>query len=155
MKTRVSIVRCRNYEHDEVDEAVRRSVAFFCDLKKIIKKNDKVLLKPNMLSAHPPEKGVTTHPTIVKAVIKLVKEAGGIPLVGDSPGAPFKNAEEIYKVSGIQRSAAEAGAEMVSFQREGIVEVPTPDSKFFKRLHIAKSALEADVLINLPKLKTH
>lgn len=155
MNTKVSIVRCRNYEQDEVDEAVRRSIDLVCDLKKIIKKGDKVLIKPNMLSAHSPEKGVCTHPSIVKATIKLVKEAGGIPLVGDSPGAPLDRVEEVYRVSGIQKAASEAGAEMVYFHREGIVEVPTPDSKFFKSLHIARPALEADVLINLPRLKTH
>ncbi len=153
--TKVSIVRCRGYEQDKVDKAARRSVELVCDLKKIVKRGDRVLIKPNMLSAHPPEEGVCTHPSVVKATIKLVKEVGGIPLVGDSPGAPFDRVEEVYRISGIQEAALEAGAQMIHFHKEGIVEVPTPDSKFFKSLHIARPALEADVLINLPKWKTH
>jgi uncharacterized protein (DUF362 family) len=53
-----------------------------------VKKGDRVLIKLNLLAAKPPEAAVTTHPSVVKTVVRMVQELGAVPIVGDSPGAP-------------------------------------------------------------------
>lgn len=156
--TKVSIVTCEGYQYQEVKQAVRKSLELIGGLNKIIKPGMKVLLKPNILSAKVPEAAVTTHPTLVKAMVELVKEAGGIPWVGDSSGgviagqAPTKQA---LLVTGIQAAAEEAGAQVINFDTIGTLEQPNPRDKSLGSYHIAKAVLEADLVISLPKLKTH
>ncbi|MDH3880951.1 MAG: DUF362 domain-containing protein, partial [Desulfobacteraceae bacterium] len=58
-------------------------------MEQFVKKNEKVLLKVNLLSGKEPEKAVTTHPEFVRAVAKAVRGAGGEPYIGDSPAGSF------------------------------------------------------------------
>jgi len=114
-----------------------------------VKPGERVLIKPNMLSAKPPEAAVTTHPALLRAVIGLVQSAGGIALVGDSPG--FGTLRSVARRSGMLRVIEESGAELVEFAE--VRTVATGGA--FKRFEIAASYLAADRVINLPKLKTH
>jgi uncharacterized protein (DUF362 family)/Pyruvate/2-oxoacid:ferredoxin oxidoreductase delta subunit len=108
-----------------------------------------VLLKPNMLSAKAPEKAVTTHPEVLRAVIELVQEAGGIAIVGDSPG--IGGFRRVAEKSGIMRVLEESGAEQAEFAES----MEVAGSGLFKRFEIARPYMEADRLINIAKLKTH
>lgn len=80
MTTKVSIVACEDYS--SAKEPIRNSLELIGGLENIIINNDRVLIKANVLAAKPSENAVTTHPAIVKAVIELVQEIGGIPFVG-------------------------------------------------------------------------
>ena len=115
-----------------------------------VRAGQRVLIKPNMLSGKPPEKAVTTHPDVVRGIIRLVQEVGGTPWVGDSPGVgPVLSVAE---KCGILHVVRETGAILAHFRES----VPLPaETVPFHRLEIAREALEADVIINLPKLKTH
>jgi uncharacterized protein (DUF362 family) len=88
---KVSLVRCPDYDTARVCEAVKRSVDLIGGMGSLVKPGMKVLLKPNLLSARLPEEGVDTHPEVVRAVARLVKEAGGEPSIGDSPGGYQKD----------------------------------------------------------------
>lgn len=69
---KVSVVKADNYNIETVDKAVNDAVNLI-EVGKFYKKGDKVLIKPNMLTNVTPEKAVTTHPEVVRAVIKAVK----------------------------------------------------------------------------------
>ena len=71
------------------DPRIETLLAPLGGMEQFVKKNEKVLLKVNLLSAKEPEKAVTTHPEFVRAVAKAVREAGGEPYIGDSPAGPF------------------------------------------------------------------
>lgn len=73
---KVSVVKADNYNIETVDKAVNDAVNLIGGWKNFIKKGDKVLIKPNMLTNVTPEKAVTTHPEVVRAVIKAVKKYG-------------------------------------------------------------------------------
>jgi len=94
---------------------------------------------------------VTTHPSIIKGMIQIVREAGGIPFIGDSPsiGSLEKTAEK----AGIKRMADENGCPLMEFNKP--ILPPKGVGRFFKQLEIDESVLKADVVINLPKWKTH
>jgi len=117
MNTQVSVVRCSDYNDESVEKAARNSIKFIGGLGKIIKPEDKVLLKVNLLAPTEAEKAVTTHPAVVKATIKLVREAGGIPIVADSPGFLFAGGKNTALIrSGIKEIADELGAEALQFE---------------------------------------
>lgn len=156
MNTRVSIVRCSDYSNAK--DAIRESLNLIGGLEKIITPGNRVLLKPNVLAARPPEDAVTTHQAIVSAMCELVSEVGGIPVIGDGSGIVrpgSTNTSQAFKASGIEDVASGCGAELINFEASGYVEVDVPNSRQFSHLHIAKAVLEADVIISLPKLKTH
>jgi len=151
MKSSVSIVKCPNYDENKVLSGLRRSIDLIGGIQTFVKKGHHVLLKPNLLYGKSPEKAVTTHPAIVKGVIEIVREAGGVPFIGDSPsiGSLMKAAEK----AGIKAVADEMKCPLVEFNRP--VLPPNGKGKIFKQLEIDQTVLEADVIINLPKWKTH
>ena len=150
MSETVSIVRCEDYQHERVLKKIEESIDLLGGLGAFISPGDRVLLKPNFLIGRTPEKCVNTHFAVVKAVAQLVLSAGAQPVIGDGPqmGSALKVAEKC----GIASVAQELGIEIVEFEP---VEIKHPAGKFFKRFTVGKAVLEADAIINLPKLKTH
>lgn len=73
---KVSVVKADNYNIETVDKAVNDAVNLIGGWKNFIKKGDKVLIKPNMLTNVTPEKAVTTHPEVVRACYKSSKKYG-------------------------------------------------------------------------------
>ncbi len=156
MAYEVSVVRCDSYDESQVRAAVEESLKPLGGLGSVVKKGDKVLIKLNLLSSKRPEQAVTTHPALAKAVVKMVQELGGVPVLGDSPGGSntgtsYKN---VLKNTGIQQVADETGCPIVSFD-EQTADVFSDKARTFKKLKIAKAVLDADVVIGLPKMKTH
>ncbi len=152
--SKVSIVKCPDYS--SVKEVLAEALELIGGLESVIQPGDNVLLKPNILAASPPENAVTTHPAVVTAMCKFVLEAGGKPAVGDGAGIsrPGTTAQAL-KISGIQEAARKAGANIINFETAGFTLVDVPDPLQFKKLYISNPFLEADVVISLPKLKTH
>ena len=143
--TKVSIIRCEDYDTNRVFDAVKRAVDLVGGIGSFVKPGMKVLLKPNLLSARAPEDAVDTHPEVVRAVIRLVRAAGGTVSIGDSPGGYGYNMDEIFEKSGMKRIADEEGAELVKFNT----------SKFVNGVPVSRHILDADCIISIPKLKTH
>ena len=151
MKSSVSIVKCQNYDEDKVLSGLRRSIDLIGGIQTFVRKGNHVLLKPNLLYGKSPEKAVTTHPSILRGMIQIVREAGGVPFIGDSPsvGSLMKTAEK----AGIKAVADEMKCPLVEFNKP--VLPPKRKGKIFKQLEIDQTVLEVDVIINLPKFKTH
>ena len=72
--TKVSVIKCKDYEEQVVENAVRKALELIGGLEVVVKQDDKVLLKVNLLAPAEPKEAVTTHPAIVKSMIKIVKE---------------------------------------------------------------------------------
>ncbi len=153
----VYVGRCRSYEQGEVLGAVRQAISALGGIERFVRPGQRVLVKPNLLSFEPPETAIDTHPAIVGAVASLVREAGGRPVIGDSPGGGtgFNPAglRSLYRVTGMGEVAEATGAEL-NLDCEA-VEVACPEGGLVKRLDVIRAAAEADAIISLPKLKTH
>lgn len=155
-KSLVSIVECDSYDQSLVETSLEQTLDLIGGLSQFIKPGQKVLIKPNLLASVPPEAAITTHPSIIHAVVKEVVKAGGIALVGDAPGNALSNVPSMLEETGIKRATEEAGGKVVYFQQEGVVDVPNPSgNKRMPSFKVSRLVLEADVIINLPKLKTH
>ena len=116
----------------------------------------KVLLKPNLLAKHGPDKAVTTHPEVLRAVIRAVKRRGADDLlVADSPGGPYTPAlvKSIYKASGLAAVCQEEQVPLYTACESAAA--PAAGGAAAKEFTLLRPVLEADVLIDLPKLKTH
>lgn len=153
-KTPVSLIRCTSYETAAVADGVRRAIDIMGGIHRFVRPGEKILLKPNLLAAREPERGITTHPEIVRAVARLVKEAGAIPMIGDSPGGAIKGVERVWEKTGMKQMADEEGVRLINFETAGALEKRI-DHPGIPSVHISRVVLEADGIINLPKLKTH
>lgn len=146
----VSVQAVTDYRRETIEAALEQLLAPLGGMAAFVQPGQKVLVKPNMLAGKAPEKAVTTHPEVVRAVIRLAQKAGGVVAVGDSPGvgAPRQVAERCGILSVIE----ETGATFAPFVDSVKVR---PKGKTFHELEIARDILDAEVVINLPKLKTH
>lgn len=153
--TRVHLCRCPDYDPRRVDAAVEQSLRALPGFEALFKPGQRVLLKPNLLQAKPSEAAVTTHPSIVAAVARMVRAAGATPVIADSPGGAFNPAtlRRLYHATGMAAAAEESGA-LLSFDC-GTVRVAIPGGRATQTLDAMRVAVEADAIINLPKLKTH
>ena len=145
----VAIVRCSAYEQAEVDEAVRQACLHGC-MPSV--EGKRVLLKPNILSDAKAERNITTHPMVVHAMIKVLKESGAKQiLVGDSPGLQVPNF--LPKLSGIHQVCMEEKVEWVDFTKHPKLHTIPYTSN--KQLLLASVLEEVDMVFSLPKFKTH
>ena len=120
MKRSVSLIKCNDYDRERVYSSVGRAVGLLGGIERFVRPGDRVLIKPNMLAAKSPEKAVTTHPEVVRAVVRLVRQAGGVPVIGDSNAiGAFKRVAE---VTGLAAVAEEEGAALVELSEA--VKVP-------------------------------
>lgn len=147
----VSIIKCNDYSKHQVEAAVSALLEYLGGIEKYVKPSQKVLLKPNILSGSPPEKAAATHPEVIRALIRQVKKAGGIPLVGDSPG--FEAPRRAAQGSGILKVVEEEGATLVGFNQGK--EVSFKEGIACKKMTIVIDVLSADVIVNVAKLKSH
>lgn len=146
----VSLQDLADYSPSRVADALQQLLSPLGGMSAFIAPGQKVLIKPNMLSGKAPDKAVTTHPEIVRQVILLAKAAGAEVSVGDSPG--LGKAETVARKCGIMDVIEATGARFAPFEES----VPiTLQAGTFHHLEVAREALDADVIINLPKLKTH
>lgn len=147
----VALVRCDAYEEEEVFRAVERGVTLLGGATRFFKEGETLLLKPNVLSGKSPDRAITTHPTVFRAVIRLFQEAGAKLSYGDSPG--FGKVETVVHKSGLAAVAKEYDVPLANFT-EGRV-VSYPEGYMSKQFTIAEGVLEADGIVSLSKLKTH
>lgn len=152
---KVIIETSENYRYDRVLQAVERVFEQLGGLNHLIKPGMRVAIKPNLLMAKKPEDAATTHPHVVKAVISLVQQAGGIATIVESPGGPYNTTllKRTYAATGMEAVATDTGAELNFDLR--VEKVENPDAKIIKSLKILKPLVDADLIINLAKLKTH
>lgn len=154
MNATVGLLRCETYDRAAVEDAVGRIVGLLGGMRMLVRPGERILVKPNLLGAKEPHRHITTHPEIVRAVIRLVKAAGATPVVGDSPGGAVKGVERVWEKTGMKQMAAEEGVELINFEtagsREVIVEHP-----HIPAIQVSNAVHDCDGIINIPKLKTH
>lgn len=157
VKRVVSVVRCDDYDCEDVCTAVRRSIDLIGGIGAFASPGQTVLVKPNLLAGSPPETCVTTHPAVVYAVAECLRDHGCRVIIGDSPGAgmPYREAtlRRAYAASGYDRVAEELGVGLNLDTGHEIVSFPK--GQVMKRFSIINPALEADAIAVLSKAKTH
>ncbi len=148
MTTKVSIVRCKDYEPARVFEATKKALDSLGGISAFIAPKSRVLVKPNLLMAIEPKSGVDTHPEVVRSVIRLLKEIDCPVYLGDGPSAWGNEAEkedEVYEKSGMKRVCDEEGVELVKFENK----------RWRTKFPLAAWLDKCDCVVNIPKFKTH
>ncbi len=152
-KKQIAIVKVGN---DDIARGVHEALDLI-GAKGLMREGMTVLLKPNLLSAKPPERAVTTHPEVVRAVIKWVKQfkPKRVVVADSSSGINPGNTEKALKASKLQDVADQEGVEAMPFERDERLMIQVPEPLALAEFPSAKLLRDADLIINLPKIKTH
>ena len=153
-ETQVYAASCPDY--GQAEACIRTLVEQMGGMGRFVRPGERIVLKANLLRAAPPESAICTHPAVVEAAAKLVKEAGGTPVICDSPGgALHKEAvlRNLYEKTGMAAAAAAAGAELSMDSSTRTVSLP--EGKVLRQAEIITPVAEADGVIDLCKMKTH
>ncbi len=137
-----------DYSEASMDSVVERALdAYAPDLS-----GKSILVKPNILAQFKPERGATTNPALVKAVVKALKKRNPKKImVGDNPGATaFGINEKCAKMTGILDAAGDCYVNLM--ERPKVVDIGSP---YLETVNISSEFFECDYFINLPKLKGH
>jgi len=116
-----------------------------------IKEGMNVFIKTNALSPHPKERAITTHPYVVKEIINYLKKYNVNIIVGDNPAT--KEITNVYRVNGTMKVIEETGVKLTN--NKDLKVISAKDYKRYKDFNVSKEMMECDILINVPKLKTH
>lgn len=147
----VALVRCESYGPAEVRRALEKGFALLGGPEQFVKPGEKLLLKPNLLAAAPPEKCVTTHPAVFRAAAEILADVGARLSYGDSPavGSTARAAEK----AGIAREARNLGLAAADFGHGETVSFE--EARQNRRFVVARGVLDAEGIVSLPKFKTH
>ena len=142
---KVHIKKIENYDFEKIREFI-----ISLPLWDILEGKEKILIKPNLLGAFPPEKAVTTHPVVLGALISVLKEKGKTVQMGDSQGGTVPT-KKVWQITGLQEIADKHQIELVNFNEGGVVQKESGGITF----NTTKYFWEADAVINVCKYKTH
>ena len=148
-KAKVSLVRCPNYDGQAVRSAILRHFELQGGIETFISRGDSVLIKPNMIAPKPASCATQTDPAVIIELAKILIDFGARPFVADSPA--WANTAACAKALGIVEPLQKLGVPIRQLDEP----VKRRLEKSAVRIGVSRYALEADKIINLPKLKTH
>lgn len=146
---KVSLTRCNGYGSVNIRAALLKHFNLHGGISAFISRGDKVLIKPNMISPRPAECAVQTDPAVIIELAKVLLDFGARPFVADSPA--WGNAAACAEALGIVEPLKKLGVRIKQLSRP----VKRTLEHSGAKIGISSVALEADKIINLPKLKTH
>ena len=155
-KTKVAVVTSpKKPSENEIDATVRKAVELVGGLNNIIKRGDTVIIKPNIVVAKPPETGATTDPRVCRTIANMVRELGAKPIIAESSAIGI-DTEDAIQIAGYGK-LREDGYEVIDLKKKGIetVKVSIPNGKALKEVTLPKIIIEANMIISVPKMKTH
>lgn len=161
MKFPVAVARCADYSRSQraIFEALEMLYPGSDALKNLFA-GKRVLLKVNLMKGMRPESAINTNPEFVAALVRCVRDADGEAMVGDSSGV-LGCTVAAFEASGIGQAVHEAGGDVLDFDSCEQVDLPldgvvlNPDRLKGARFTVPKILFDADILITVPKLKTH
>jgi uncharacterized protein (DUF362 family)/Pyruvate/2-oxoacid:ferredoxin oxidoreductase delta subunit len=153
--TIVAAKKCETYQTEELTEKMSLLLQELGGLKRFVNSGDRVVLKTNLLMGKSPEAAVTTNPEFIRVLARMLKEIGAEVVIADSPGGPFndKLLKRAYQKSGLYQLAQAENIEL-NYNTDSRKH-EYQEGKINKSFQLASYLESADLVINLPKLKTH
>ncbi len=151
----VCLNQCTSYDPEFLDQVIETQCRVL-HADALVKPGCTVMIKPNLVMKRKPDDATTTHPAVVAAVVRAVKRRGaGRIVIAESPGGPYTAGalKGIYQASGFTEMAEKEGAEL-NFDTSYVM-VEANDYQKVSAFPFIRPAIEADVMINVAKLKSH
>ena len=152
VKSKVVLLPCREYDEEKIHMLLKQGLDFLGGVETLIPKDAKILLKPNLLKKAEVEKAVITHPVVVGAFARILRESGYENIVlADSCG--HGTTQAVIRGTGMDTYLEKYHIPAVDYS-EG-VKTAYPQGVQAKEFILPKELLEQDCVISLSKMKTH
>lgn len=145
----VVLTRCSDYSSTAVAQAVARQLELLGGLDRFVRPGDVVLLKPNFIAPRSQRHATQTHPAIILEIARLLKDYGARPFLGDSPA--WGNVFACVKALNLEEPLQKMSVPVKQLDKPKWCRIGAKGTK----VGISSVALDADVIINLPKFKSH
>ena len=145
----VTLTRCEGYSRKAVADAIEKHFNLLGGLEKFVNRGDSVLLKPNFIAPRSRRHATQTDPAVILETARLLKDFGARPFVADSPA--WANTSDCVKALKLDGPLKELAVPVRQLDKPKKCRVGTKNI----RVGISSVALDADVIINLPKFKAH
>ncbi|MHC4458463.1 MAG: DUF362 domain-containing protein [Planctomycetota bacterium] len=145
----VALIRCTDYKQEKIADCLQRQFKLLGGLEKFVGRGDTVLLKPNFIAPRRRRCATQTDPAVIIEMARLLKDLGAKPFVGDSPA--WGNVFSSIKALKLEEPLKKLGVPVKQLNKPTNCQIGPSATK----VGISSVALDADVIINLAKLKTH
>lgn len=151
MKSKVAVVnvQAQGMEYS-IYNSVKEAIVLIGGVDSFCKPGKRVLIKPNITNPSPMD---ATNPVVTWAVAKIFSEHGCEVLLGEDPAIPT-NEKTAYKEYGLYEIGKSSGAKVVSLRSGGHVMKKVPIDGYFSEIEVSKYAVEADLVISVPTMKS-
>ena len=150
--SKVSLLRVDSYQNiDLLEKKIKEAISLIGDIDKLIKKDSKVFIKLNCVGPFAKETGITTHPAFVEAVVKIILSKTKNIVIGDNPAT--KDIVAVLKKNGVYEVVQKYNLKVLD--GKNAVKITNPNPHIYSEFEVSREYIEADTLINIPKLKTH
>lgn len=150
-RSKVIVIPCDSYDEEKVYNCIKTGLEQLGGFTGIVKAEEKILVKPNLLTASVPDKAIATNPSVLRAVLRLLNERGCKDVkIGDSPG--HGSCEGALKALGLKEDDI-FGAKFTPMSDN--VHVDFAEGITCKEFDFCKEIVESDAIINVCKMKTH
>ncbi len=151
-KAFVMVEPAKDYGSTRIESAVRSCFGSLGRWGLTVRPRSRVFVKINALSSRRnPESAVNTHPAVLREVLRCLLELDANPLVGDDVNA---GREDPFLIPGQRAVCRELGVRLVNLREAGFREIKI-EGRRLQSVFVSRPVLEADFIINVPKLKTH
>lgn len=151
-RSKVVVLPCEDYEEEKIYRLLRKGMEVLGGVSAFIGKEEKILLKPNLLKKAEVEKAVITHPAVVGAFARFLREEGYANIVlADSCGHGSTN--QVIRGTGMDTCLEKYKIPAIDYTKG--ISVDYPEGIQAKEFVLPKELLEADCVISLCKMKTH
>jgi uncharacterized protein (DUF362 family) len=146
---KVILSRCTDYTPQKIAEAIRKQFELLGGLQKFVTPGDTVLLKPNFIAPRSSRHATQTHPAVIIETARLIKDFGAKPFVGDSPA--WGNVFTCIKALKMEEPLKKLSVPVNQLAKPKWCKIGAQNT----HIGISSVALDADVIINMPKFKSH
>ena len=145
--SKTAVIRCESYDSANITTGIEKVFSLLGRIDSFICKGETVLIKPNFIIPRPAEHAAQTDPAVVIALAQIIKDFGARPVVGDSPA--WNSIAACVKALGLKEPLERLGVPVVALNK------PVKHKIGSVNIGISSTALQADKIINVPKLKAH
>ncbi|HHX80608.1 MAG TPA: DUF362 domain-containing protein [Acholeplasmataceae bacterium] len=149
--TKVAIEKCLEYEKELVKEKIETCLSAIGDLASFLKPNGRVFVKLNCVGGFSPDLGITTHPVFLEAIIEILKQYTSDIIVGDNPAT--KDLVSTLKRCKLYDVITKNNLKIL--KGDDLITIKNSKPKLYSSFEVSREMIEVDLLVNLPKLKTH
>jgi len=146
-KTRVAVAKAKN-PYEALDRVLK-----LIEAEKIVKKEDRILIKPNYVVAKHPSTGVTTDSRIIDGIIEFLRKLGKNEIVVGEGGAG--DTERAFDIVGIKNIVRKHNVKLINLNEDARIIMKVPNPLALREVGVAENAVKSTCIINVPKLKVH